>query len=99
MSFEDKARNAQEVFHKYGQYYSLMRLLNFFDPELGIQEHEIFNHHVDLLPEFFEEDDKYVGEDLTSDSIPQDLLEEIERMQIKAKKEALQTGFDSTGLQ
>src|SRR5699024_10117555 len=96
MAFEDKARNAQEVFRKYGQYYSLMRLLNFFDTELGIQEYEIFNHHLDLLPEFFEEEDKYIGEDATSDSIPEDLLEEIERMQIEAKKEALQTEYDTT---
>lgn len=98
MAFEDKARNAQEVFSKYGQYYSLMRLLNFFDPELAIEEYEIFNHHLDLLPEFFDEEDKYVGEAIESDSIPQDLLEDIERMQQEARQEALQIEMDTTRL-
>ncbi len=102
MEFEDKARNAEEVFSKYGQYYNLMRLLNFFDPELAIQEYEIFNHHLDLLPEFFDEDDKYYGEEINSESLPQDLLDELEQIQQEALMEATEaskSGIDTMAIQ
>lgn len=99
LSFEDKARNAQEVFSKYGQYYRLMRLINFFDAEIKTKEFEIFNHHLDLLPEFFGEEDKYIGEEADVEASSEELLEEIERMQKEALQEALQAEMDSSLMQ
>lgn len=99
LDFDNKARNAEEVFRKYGQYYGLMRLINFFDPEIATDQFEIFNHHLDLLPEFFDEKDKYIGEDVQSDSIPEDLLEDMENLQQDALREALQAELDSSLMQ
>lgn len=81
MNLKNKFINADEIFRKYGQYYSLMRLVNLLDSDLSKEEIEIFNQYVDLLPEFFDEEDKYYGEEIHTETLPEDFIQSLDSIQ------------------
>lgn len=95
MELEDKARNVEEVFRTYGQYYRLIRLISFFDKDINKAEIEIFNNHISLLPEFFDEEDKFTEEAIDTSETSEALLQDLELIQ----QEALHQYSDSLLIQ